>query len=60
MQNDLVVKNYTEFVTYEKSAPVLERVPYTDDEIQTLWNVESNRYEAKVVLILLYYRDADQ
>lgn len=54
MQNDLVVKNYTEFVTYEKSAPVLERIPYTDDEIQTLWNVESNRYEAKVVLILLY------
>lgn len=54
MQNDLVVKNYTEFVTYEKSAPVLERVPYTDDEIQTLWNIESNRYEAKVVLILLY------
>lgn len=54
LQNDLVLKNYTEFVTYEKSGPVLERIPYTDDEIQTLWDIQADRFEAKVILILLY------
>lgn len=54
MQNDLVDKNYTEFVTFSKTLPVIERIPYSDSEIQNLWDIEKDRFEVKIILILLY------
>lgn len=53
LQNDIVNKDYTEFLDIEYSEPVLDRIPYTDEEVAWLWD-HSDRYDVKIILILLY------
>lgn len=53
LQNDLVNNNYAQFIEVETSDPVIDRIPYTDQEIEYLWSI-SDRYDARILLILLY------
>lgn len=52
MQNDIVSKDYSQFVKIEQTETTYERIPFTDDEIKKLW--ELNTIDAKVLLILIY------
>ena len=53
VQNDLVEKNYVDFVKYEHEATSLERQVYTDEEIRKLWDHVDDDYYA-ITLILLH------
>ena len=37
-QNDLIEKNYTQFIKFEQEATILERQIYTDEEIHKMWD----------------------
>ena len=53
IQNDLADKNYASFLITQESSAKLKRLPYSDEEIQSLWNIKDD-FNAKIVLILLY------
>ena len=53
LQNNLVSKDYSEFINIEYSEPVIEREVFTDEEIDTLWRISDN-WDAKILLILIY------
>lgn len=52
-QNDLVDKNYTDFIRFESENTILERQIYTDEEISKLWE-KSDLEEYALTLILLH------
>lgn len=52
-QNDLVEKNYVDFIEFEQEKTILEREIYTDDEIRKLWE-HSDLQEYAITLILLH------
>lgn len=52
-QNDLVEKNYTDFIKFEQENTILERQVYTDEEIKELWK-KADVTEYAFALILLY------
>ncbi len=54
IKNDLVNKNYAEFITIEHSDPTIERIPFSNQEIEYLWKISNERYDAQILLILLY------
>lgn len=37
VQNDIVAKDYADYITYETDATEIERVVYTEEEIKELW-----------------------
>ena len=54
LENDIVQKDYSSFVTLPKKLPAKPKVPFTQDEIDYLWeNIDSIKY-ADFTLILLY------
>lgn len=53
LQNDLVNKDYSEFIEIESSDPIVERKPYTQDEINSLWE-HADEWDVQILLILLY------
>lgn len=54
MENDIVNKNYAQFVKIAKKEESKEKTPFTREEIDILWrNVDNVKY-ADLVLILLY------
>lgn len=53
MENDLVKKNYTEFLKIEYSEPMFERTVFTQKEIDELWK-HSDEWDIQIILILLY------
>lgn len=54
LENDIVEKDYSKFVTLPKKPPAKKKVPFTREEIDLLWeNVDIVKY-ADFVLILLY------
>lgn len=54
LENDIVNKNYAQFVKVAKKEEAKEKTPFTREEIDILWkNVDSVKY-ADLVLILLY------
>lgn len=53
VQNDLVSRDYSEFIKIEYSEPVIDREIFSEEEIQKLWCM-SDRWEIRVLLILLY------
>lgn len=54
MQNDLVTKDYSTFIDLGKNDSGTKRTPFTDEEIQILWeNVERDAC-IKLILILIY------
>lgn len=52
-QNDLVEKNYTEFIKFEQEETILQREVYTDEEIKKLWE-KADLEEYALTLILLH------
>lgn len=52
-QNDLVEKNYVDFIEFEQEKTILEREIYTDEEVQKLWD-HSDLQEYAITLILLH------
>ena len=53
MMNDIVSKDYTEYITIEKSDPVIDRIPFSDNEVKILWD-NADKWDFQVMLILLY------
>ncbi|WP_040985448.1 tyrosine-type recombinase/integrase [Oceanobacillus jeddahense] len=54
MENDIVNKNYAQFVKIRKEGNQKNRVPFSDEEISTLWkNVDDHDY-VDTILILIY------
>lgn len=54
MKNDIVDKKYSEFIELGKSVKVHDKQPFTDEEIQTLWNNVDNIEGVDTILILIY------
>lgn len=54
MQNDLVTKDYSNFVDLGKNDSSTNRKPFTDEEIKTLWDNAENDKCIKLILILIY------
>lgn len=53
MANDYVMKNYAEYVIYENDRTRIQRVVFSDKEVEMLWK-RSGRWEYDFMLILLY------
>lgn len=54
MENDIVNKNYAQFVKVAKKEESKEKIPFTREEVDILWaNIDKVKY-ADLVLILLY------
>ena len=53
LRYDYLKKDYSEFVKRPKVSVEKERVPFTEDEIQKLWELSENHF-AQIVLILIY------
>lgn len=54
LENDIVTKDYSQFLTLPDKPPAKKKVPFTKNEITTLWeNVEEVRH-ADIALILIY------
>ena len=52
-QNDLVNKNYAEFLQIPKTEKLLNRIPFSADEIKILWDNISMPY-VDTILIMIY------
>lgn len=53
MKYDYIKKDYAEYVKRPKVEVEKERVPFSDDEIQRLWNLSDN-HTGQIVLIMIY------
>ena len=53
MDMNLLTKDCTENITIEESDPVIDRIPFSKQEVATLW-MNSDKWEYKIILILLY------
>lgn len=53
MQNDLIDKNYAEFLVLPAHKESAEREYFTEDEISRLWNA-ADRFSAQIVLTMIY------
>lgn len=53
LANDYISKDYSQFIKYDKDAPTLERLVFSHEEIQKLWE-HAGIYEVDFMLILLY------
>ena len=53
MKNDIVTKNYVDYLEIEFSDPIVDRIPFSDKEIKYLWDNSEND-SCKVLLMLLY------
>ena len=52
-QNDLVEKNYTDFIKFEQEGTLIKRQIFSDEEVQELWE-KSDIQEYALALILLH------
>lgn len=52
-QNDLVEKDYTDFISFEQEQTILQREIYTDEEVRQLWE-KSDIEEYALTLVLLH------
>lgn len=53
MDMNLLLKDCTENISIEESDPTIDRIPYSNAEISTLWQ-NSDKWQYKLILILLY------
>lgn len=53
MQNDIISKNYAEYLRIEFTDSTFERIPFTNNDINYLWQ-HSDEDACKILLILLY------
>ena len=54
LENDIVDKNYAEFVTIPTVEKREERKPFTDEEIEMLWSKSGENEYIEIALILIY------
>ena len=54
MKNDIVAKDYSEFIELGKRETTIERKPFTDAEIKRLFDVEPEISMVDTILILIY------
>ena len=52
-QNDLIAKDYTDYIKFEQEKTILQREIYTDEEVCRLWD-SSDMEEYALTLILLH------
>ena len=52
-QNDMIDKDYTDYIQFEQEQTILQRELYTDDEVRNLWKY-SDTEEYAFTLILLH------
>ena len=52
-QNDMIDKDYTDYISFEQEQTILQREIYTDDEVRKLWH-NSNLEEYAFTLVLLH------
>lgn len=53
MQNDIIDRNYAEYLVLPAQTENDEREYFTEDEIERLWGV-SDRFAAQVILVMIY------
>lgn len=53
LENDIIMKNYAGYVTFEKDDTKIQRNVYTKDEIDYLWRMQ-DAWQYKFLLVLLY------
>lgn len=53
MQNNLADRDYADFISIEKSEPVIQREIFSDAEIDLLWSWKSE-WDVQILLILIY------
>lgn len=53
LSNDYVSKDYTQFISYNKDETIIDRIPFSHNEIEKLWE-KSGSYDYDFILILLY------
>lgn len=53
LQNNLAIRDYSDYVTFEESAPVIQREIFSDAEIQKLWEW-ADEWDVQILLILIY------
>ena len=52
MENDIIEKDYSQFVAIKDHAPAKEKNPLTKEEIKTLWkNAEKKNIDALIILV---------
>ncbi|GIO25294.1 site-specific integrase [Oceanobacillus sp. J11TS1] len=54
MENDIVEKSYAQFVTIKKTGQKTDREPFTEEEIQKLWDNINTVDNIDTVLIMIY------
>lgn len=54
LQNDIVNKDYSKFVSIGKRTEESTRIPFTKEEIKRLFEVENNLYFVDTILIMIY------
>ncbi len=54
LENDIVEKDYSTFVKLTQESETKEKVPFTDAEIQMMWNKVGKVEYADLIVILLY------
>ena len=53
MENDIIMKDYSNFVTVPRSNTAPKKIPFTVDEVETLWQNVGD-VNAEIMLILCY------
>lgn len=54
MENDIVEKDYSKFVKLTKTEKTKEKLPFSQEEINTMWSMVDEVAYADLVIILLY------
>lgn len=53
IQNNLADRDYADYISIEKSEPVIKREIFSDEEIELLWDWQAE-WEVQILLILIY------
>ena len=54
MKNDIVEKQYSKYISIGKPVKVYEKIPFSDEEIEEIWNNKDTINGIDTVLILIY------
>lgn len=54
LENDIVEKDYSQFIKLEKKNETKEKIPFTDKEVQIMWDKVDSVDYADLIVMLLY------
>lgn len=54
LENDIIQKDYSQFIEIPKNSPTKKKTPFSNEEIDVLWNKVKEIPQAGLCLILLY------